>query len=342
MHSLNIIIFMKRTLIFIKRTLISARRTLYFILSFIIAAAAFSGCAPPPDRTRASDTRFLLDTVCTVTVGGDDAEAVVSEVFDIISKIAAEIDYYDPGSSVSKFNSAPAGEAVPIGESCAEIVAAALDVSAASDGAFDITTAPLKDLWDFKSENPEVPAPEQLGEALAHVGYEKLAFDPDARTLSKTEDGVRIDLGGCGKGYCCQAAINYIEENRPDCFAIIDLGGNVGVYGDNPRTADGSFTGGIQNPDGEGGEYSQTVSIISGQSAVTSGTYQRHFVKDGVNYHHILDPATGMPASNGFESATIVCGSGVTADCLSTACMVLPEDEGRALAEKYGAELIYR
>ena len=328
MHSLNIIIFMKRTF--------------YLILSAIIAAAALSGCASTLDQKRASDTRFLLDTVCTVTVGGDNAEAAVYDIFDIVSKIAGEIDYYDPGSSVSKFNSAPAGEAVRLSESCAEIVAAALDVSSASGGAFDITTAPLKDLWDFKSESPEVPAPERLAESLAHVGYEKLAFDPAARTLSKTEDGVKIDLGGCGKGYCCQAAINYMEEKHPDCFAIIDLGGNVGVYGANPRTSDGSFTVGIQSPGGEGGEYSRTVSLTSGQSAVTSGTYQRHFVKDGVNYHHILDLATGMPASNGFESATIICGSGVTADCLSTACMVLPEDEGRALAEKYGAELIYQ
>ena len=77
-------------------------------------------------------------------------------------------------------------------------------------------------------------------------------------------------------------------------------------------------------------------------SAVTSGTYQRHFVKDGVNYHHILDPKTGMPASNGHESATIICRSGLIADCLSTACMVLPEDEGRALAEKYDAKVIYQ
>ncbi len=328
MHSLNIIIFMKRTF--------------YLILSVIIAATALSGCAPALDQKRASDTRFLLDTVCTVTVGGEDAEAAVSEIFDIVSKIAGEIDYYDPDSSVSKFNSAPAGEAVSLSESCAEIVEAALDVSSASGGAFDITIAPVKDLWDFKSENPEVPAAAQISESLAHVGYEKLAFDPAARTLSKTEDGVKIDLGGCGKGYCCQAAINYMEEKHPGCFAIIDLGGNVGVYGANPRTSDGSFTVGIQSPGGEGGEYSRTVSLASGQSAVTSGTYQRHFVKDGVNYHHILDPATGMPASNGFESATIICGSGVTADCLSTACMVLPENEGRALAEKYGAELIYQ
>ena len=119
------------------------------IISIILAASALAGCSAAPDQNRASDTRFLLDTVCTVSVSGENAESAVSEVFDLISEIADEIDYYDPGSSVSKFNSAPAGEAVPLSESCAGIIAAALDVSAASGGAFDITIAPVKDLWDF-------------------------------------------------------------------------------------------------------------------------------------------------------------------------------------------------
>ncbi len=304
------------------------------------AAVNFSGCTPEGSRT--SDTRFLLDTVCTVTGGGEHGEKIVGEVFDLVSRIADEIDCYNPDSVVSEFNNAPPGVPVSLGEYGGEIVARALEISRASGGAFDITVAPAKDLWDFKSENPSPPEEGALSEAVKHIGFEKLVFDEENRTLAKTEEGVKIDLGGCGKGYCCQAALDYIAENYPDSWAILDFGGNVGVYGKNPANKEGNFTVGIQDPKGEEGSYSLTEVISSGMSAVTSGTYQRHFVKDGINYHHILDPKTGMPASNGHESATVICTSGLVADCLSTACMVLPQNEAQSLAEKYDAKLIFQ
>lgn len=312
------------------------------IISLIFVICAASGCAERTNGGSFSDTRYMLDTVCTVTAGGENAEKVVSEVFDLVSDIEGEIDRFDPGSAVSTFNSAPAGTEAALTDSCAEIISAALQIYEKSGGAFDITIAPVEDLWDFKSDDPKAPDGAAVSKALEYVGCEKLIFDAENKTLEKTEDGVMIDLGGCGKGYCCQAALDYISKNYPNSWAILDFGGNVGVFGKNPRTDDGSFTVGIQSPDGENGAYSMTETILSGMSAVTSGTYQRHFVKDGVNYHHILDPTTGMPASNGHESATIICRSGLIADCLSTACMVLPEAEGKALAEQYEAKVIYQ
>ncbi len=312
------------------------------IVSLIFVICAACGCGTRTDRGSFSDTRYMLDTVCTVTAGGEDAERLVSEVFDLISRIEGEIDRFDESSAVSAFNSAPAGTETALTNACAEIISEALNMYGESGGAFDITVAPVEDLWDFKSDDPTVPDPASVSAALERVGGDKLIFDAENKTLAKTEDGVMIDLGGCGKGYCCQAALDYISENYPNNWAILDLGGNVGVFGKNPRSDDGSFTVGIQSPDGENGAYSMTEKVFSGASAVTSGTYQRHFVKDGVNYHHILDPKTGMPASNGHESATIICASGLAADCLSTACMVLPEAEGRALAEQYGAKVIYQ
>ncbi len=318
------------------------KKKICVIISLFFVICAQSGCAVRTNGESFSDTRYMLDTVCTVTAGGENAEKLVSEVFDLVSRIESEIDRFDQSSAVSAFNSAPPGTAAALTDACADIVSAALEIYGESGGAFDITVAPVEDLWDFKSDDPAVPDGGAISAALEHVGGGKLIFDNENKTLAKTEDGVMIDLGGCGKGYCCQAAIDYISENYPSSWAVLDFGGNVGVFGKNPRSDDGSFTVGIQSPDGENGAYSTTEKIFSGMSAVTSGTYQRHFVKDGVNYHHILDPKTGMPASNGHESATIICSSGLIADCLSTACMVLSEDEGRALAEKYGARVIYQ
>ena len=116
-----------------------------------------------------------------------------------------------------------------------------------------------------------------INENLKYVGYNNLILDSENKTLTKTIDGVKIDLGGCGKGYACQKALEYIEENYPDSYAILDFGGNVSAYGQNPKKINGSFTVGIQEPFAANGTYSEMVDITSGESIVTSGTYQRHF-----------------------------------------------------------------
>lgn len=319
------------------------KKEIYFNLLTILTVLSIffllTGCG---SRQAVSDTRFILDTVCTITVGNaDNPLEIISEAFDAAVKIESRIDYYDPSSVVSDFNSASAGTPVALDDDTYNIVSRALEVSESSGGAFDITIAPVNDLWDFKSENHVVPAAGQIQSRLKAVGYEKLVLDSENKTLTKTESDVKIDLGGCGKGYCCQAALDYISENYPDCYAILDFGGNVSVYGKNPRKADGSFSVGIQDPDAQAGVYSQTISIKSGESVVTSGTYQRHFVVDGINYHHILNPATGTPAQTNISSVSIVCSSSLTADCLSTACLVLGTKEGSALAKEYGVQAIW-
>lgn len=317
-----------------KKTLKSINIT---IIIMLVMAIPGCGRADAP----AVRTEYMLDTVCTITVGGSsEADDIAAGALETAKAIAETIDYFNPDSDTSKFNALPAYETFKLSDDSFAIISRALDVSSASGGAFDITIAPVKNLWDFKSENPRVPEPDELNPALSLVGYEKLILNKDEQTLEKTEDGVEIDLGGCGKGYCCQAALRYIAERDPDCYAILDFGGNVAVYGRNPRTGS-EFTVGIQDPASETGVYSQTVSARSGQSVVTSGTYQRHFIRDGVNYHHILDPKTGMPASNGKDSATIICDDGLLADCLSTACMALSTTEAQALARNYGVELIF-
>ena len=102
----------------------------------------------------------------------------------------------------------------------------------------------------------------------------------------------------------------------------------------------GDFSVGVQKPFGKQNELCATV-MLSDKTAVTSGTYQRYFEQDGRIYHHIIDPKTGLPADNGLTAVTVVTDSSAIADGLSTACLILGIEKGKALAKDFGAELIF-
>ena len=312
-----------------------------YLFIYITILLSITGCSGYRSGT-ATDTEFILDTVCTVSVtGASDPGAIISDAFSLAKDIQNKIDYYNESSTVSKFNSAPANSPISLDDDTFEIIKCALEISESSGGAFDITIAPITDLWDFKSDNPVPPNDEQIENALAFVGYKNLILDVENKTLAKAKDGIKINLGGCGKGYVCEKITKMINNKYPDAFVIIDLGGNTGVSGSNPRHKDGHTTVGIQQPFEDSGVYKQTVDIYSGQSVVTSGTYQRHFYYNDKNYHHIIDPESGYPAETGSSSVTVISDSSLLADCLSTACFVLGEEQGTALAEKYGADIIW-
>lgn len=306
------------------------------VILLLLSLVLFSGCQAKPLTQPYSETQFLLDTVCTIQAGGGNAKAAVQSAFDRIREIQDSVSFYAEDSTVAIFNRANPGEAVPLDRDTAAILETVLEVSQASGGAFDITIAPVQILWPFHGqENPVPPSDAVIQENLSLVGYEKLLFDQEARTLSKTIAGIAIDLGGAAKGYAGDQALQAMQDAGAD-YGLLDLGGNITVLGVNPNRPDGSWQVGIQTPFAPTGTYGQTIPVTSG-SVVTSGTYQRSFTYADKFYHHILDPATGYPADAGLTGVTITAESGLLADCLSTACLVLGQDKGTALAKQYQA-----
>lgn len=292
------------------------------------------------EKKEFSDKEFLFDTYCTITAYGDDAEKAVVEAFSQSADIHSITDGFAENSEVSEINSAKAGIAIPVSDDLAEILTTVTEIENSSSRAFDSSIAPVVLLWNFGGEG-RIPSEEEIKRAMAYVGDGKIVFDSNKKTVMKTDDNAKLDLGGAAKGYAGDKAVEVLKSFGVS-GAIVDFGGNILCFGENPKSDDGKWRIGLQKPFAPTGEYDEkNVVELSEGAVVTSGTYQRYFDKDGKRYHHIIDPKTGYPANQTYSSVTIVTESSLLGDCLSTACFVLGRDAGQKLADKYGAQIIF-
>ena len=214
-----------------------------------------------------------------------------------------------------------------VSDELADILEVGLYYSNLSNGAFDITVAPITSLWDFTSTDSVVPNKGTIEKALDAVGYQYMSLDGNTVTFKKDKMG--IDLGAIAKGFIADRIKDYLLEQEVKS-AMINLGGNVLTVGAKPTGE--AFKIGIQKPFADRNEIVATMDIKE-MSVVSSGIYERYFIKDGTLYHHILDPDTGYSYQNDLISVTIISPKSVDGDGLSTTCFALGLDEGMKLIE---------
>lgn len=283
-----------------------------------------SGCSGLPRERSQTYTDTLFDTVISVQIFDSVDEDVLKGCEKLCKKYDSMFSNKIEDSEISRINSA-GGNPVEVSKETIKLIKKGIYYSEMSDGVFDITIAPVSNLWDFKAETPLVPSPEAIAEAVSHVNYENIIIRDN--TVKLTDPHAGIDLGAIAKGYIADRIKDYLEEEGVR-HAMINLGGNVLAMG---SKLDGSdYNIGIQKPFDETGEPITSVKI-SDKSVVTSGIYQRYFKPDGKIYHHILDPNTGYPCENNLYSVTILTDSSLTADALSTTCFLLGYDRGMKL-----------
>lgn len=286
---------------------------LFFALLFLLA-----GC----EQAECVQTEFLMDTVCSVRVKQKHAQQAVQDTFLLLREMDRRLSRTNPKGEIFALNRD--GEAV-LSEDAARVVEAGLVFGVLSQGKFDISIAPVKALWDFT--NGVCPEESALQKALTYVDYQKVTLSGQKVTMEK---GMELDLGGIGKGYCVDQAAAFLREKGIK-NALIDLGGNVACLGENGTMR---WRVALRDPFGEATDVMGVFTLHDGDTVTTSGTYERCFTKDGVTYHHILDPKTGLSAQTDLVSATILCNSALSGDALSTICILLGSEEGMALIEK--------
>lgn len=323
---------MKKSNKLLKTLLVS---TLFF------AVILSSGCSKqntsPKDQNTAQEKPYIsrtlikLNTVVTITIYDKQEEYLLDGAMEVCDYYEEVFSRTSQTSELYQFNHGLLNTATD-GTNQAELspeltglISQGIAYGDLSKGKFDITVAPLAQLWDFTADKPKVPNDEDIRALLPNINYKGIQVNGNVVTLANED--MAIDLGAIAKGYIADRIKDYLLEEGVKS-AMINLGGNVLCVGSKP---DGTpFNIGIQKPFADRNE---TIAIIGidDLSVVSSGIYERYFEVDGEFYHHILNPATGYPYDTDLVAVTIISKKSVDGDGLSTSCFALGLEDGLEL-----------
>lgn len=301
----------------------------------LLMSSLLTGCSKKEESTAwdgsyISDSQFLLNTIVQISLYDSKDTALLEDTFKECAKYE---DIFSRTNSTSELYKLNARElplkdgGYEVSDELATLIERAIYYSEISNGAFDLTVAPVSSLWDFTSsaENMKLPDDAAIQEGLKHIDYHKVHIEGNKVWFDDTK--TTIDLGAIAKGYIADQLKAFLLEKGVKS-AMINLGGNVLCVGKKP---DGSaFNVGVQKPFADRNETS-AIMKIDGLSVVSSGIYERYITIDGKNYHHILNPKTGYPYDNNLVSVTIVSKYSVDGDGLSTSTFALGLEKGLEL-----------
>jgi len=308
------------------------------ILAVILLVGCFSFRGPnrgnngnEPELKMFDKSFYVMDTVVLVqlyTQLDAKADSIFDDVQEEMTRLENILSAHLSNSDVAIIDEAAGIEPVQVNPETLAVISTALEYAELTNGAFDITLAPVLRLYNFRKGHEAMPSIYQLETNLPLVDWQKVVIDEDAGTVFLIEKDMKIDLGGIAKGFIIDRVYDILRNQGID-FGLINAGGDIRFMG--PKTDGKPWRIGIKNPDMPDLKYYAIVEMARG-SIVTSGDYERKFDSEGVRYHHIIDPETGLPA-NDVRSVTVVASSAELADLLSTAVFVLGRSAGMELIE---------
>ncbi len=318
------------------------KRLLAGLLATLLLMGCLTACKSEPQKF--SDYAFdYFDTATTLTGYADSQEA-----FDRVSKAVMEQleQYhrlyniylrYEGLSNLCTVNELTDGvhPTVTVDQKIIDLLLYAKEMYALTDGLTNVAMGSVLKLWhDHRTvgaDNPAaatLPPMDSLQAAARHVDFDNVVIDEASRTVTLTDPQMRLDVGAIAKGYAVERVARWMEQQGYTGY-VLNVGGNVRTVGEKP---DGTgWTVGIENPADTAADHIATLEL-SGMALVTSGSYQRYYLVDGKQYHHIIHPDTLMPAE-GLLSVSVVCPHSGMGDALSTALFCMTAEEGLELVE---------
>lgn len=291
---------------------------------FLLVTFLLCGCSGKHDY---SQQGIFFDTLVSINIYETTDETVIKDCLILCEEYEKKFSRTIDTSEISKLNNSQ-GEWVEVSEDTIDIIKEAMEYSEITEGAFDITVAPLTELWHVKDNEGILPSKEEIQKAKSHINYQLIEIEGNKVRL-KDKDA-QIDLGGIAKGYIADKLKALLLERGVES-AMINLGGNIAVIG--TKKDGSSWNIGIQKPFADRNEVIGSV-LVQDKTVVSSGIYERYFEYEGEIYHHILDPFTGYPSDSDLEAVTIIGESSAMADALSTSCILLGSEKGMELIEE--------
>lgn len=248
-----------------------------------------------------------------------DIEKIVDKA---LSQIDNSLSGYNKNSTLSAVNS---NEEIELDSLFIDLFNQSLEIYNTSGGLFDISAAPLFDMWGFGFSNKESVTQEKIDSVLTFVGMDKVKIS--GRRIVKTDPRIRLNFNAIAQGYSCDHVANALESEGV-CDYLIEIGGEIMCKGKNPRGARWNIA--VDSPiDGSmnSGEFIQDIIEISDAGVVTSGNYRKFYIENGEKYSHTINPLTGYPVKDNLLSATIIAKDATIADAYATWCMVIGLEE---------------
>lgn len=298
--------------------------SLIMTFSLLGSLLLLSGCTKSTEVY--SGTVFVMDTYATLKIySKNDPKSIYDKCVAKLNELAQKYDVFSQTSYLNELNTKGSTDAVGSTDS---FITNVFKIAKTTNYAFDPAIFPVSQIWEQArvsvSENKEVPSKAVIANALKKATMNNVQYDENTGQIV-LKNGASIDLGGAVKGYATDELNKILEENGAES-AVIDLGGNVLVYG--KPVSGSSWTVAIRAPRDNTLGYFTTLKFTDTVSVVTSGDYERYFEVDGVRYHHIIDPATGYPTNNGLMSVSIISKNSLKADIYSTAVFVMGLEKG--------------
>lgn len=308
-------------------------------LALLAACGWLVACgAPVPQATLLSGT--TMGSAWTVKIAGAlpmDAQALRSGVQTEFDAVDAALSTWRADSALSRFNAAAHADWQTLDAELFEVLDFALQLAEISGGAYDITVAPLVDLWGFGPDpaRSEAPSAAAIASARARVGWHRIELDPQGRRARRAP-GVRIDLSSLGKGRGVDRVAAWLHSQGVHDF-LIDLSGKLRAAGRNERGELWRVAveqPGADDPSGRP-NITDAVVALADTAIATAGDYRRYFESGGAHYSHLIDPASGMPIEHGTVSATALAADCMDADAWATLLALMPAGAAQQLAARH-------
>ncbi|MEZ4702742.1 MAG: FAD:protein FMN transferase [Rhodothermales bacterium] len=280
---------------------------------------------PPAEPYEYTQLHLGVQVRIALYAGKEDAARTAARAaFARIAALEDVFSDYRPLSEVRRLTAAAAGTPVPVSPALFDVLAASVALSRRTDGAFDVTAAPLIQLWRGVRRAGALPDTPALAEARSRVGWDAIHLDAQERTVTLGKEGMGIDLGGIAKGYILDEAIASLTAHGIRS-ALVEAGGDLVVSGPPPGRAGWRIT-----IPGAPDSVAAWAAALTHAAIATSGDTEQYLEVDGIRYSHVVDPRTGMALTSRLM-ATVVAPSGRQADSYATALTVLGKEKGLAL-----------